>query len=304
MGGGLTTPELVAAVSGTGGLGTFGIVPPPVLAENLARAREISTGPVAVNLLLPFVRREHWEVAKGADLVVTFWGPPKRRTDRPWVHQCGSVDEALAARAGGADGVIVQGVEAGGHVRGTTPALDLLDQARAALPDGYPVWLAGGIAEGAQVAEGLAAGADAVVLGTRFLMSEESAAHAEYKRRLTDGSETILTDLFGFGWPASHRVLANDATQHWLARRGSDRVPGWTRLLHHAAVPAGRFVPQHLQARLTSGLRPSSPRLGPSPPNVGSPDGDIESTPLYAGQSVARIGDILPAAEIMRALAP
>jgi NAD(P)H-dependent flavin oxidoreductase YrpB (nitropropane dioxygenase family) len=98
-------------------------------------------------VLLPFARREWFEAAAAADVLVTFWGRPKRRTAGVWLHQCGSVSEARAAHAAGADAAILQGVEAGGHVRGTTPALKLLEQASAALPAGYPLLLAGGIAD-------------------------------------------------------------------------------------------------------------------------------------------------------------
>jgi nitronate monooxygenase len=135
-------------------------------------------------------------------VLVTFWGSPRRRTAGVWLHQCGSVEEALAAHAAGADGLIVQGLEAAGHVRGTAPALELFERCRAALPDGYPLWLAGGIAEPADVRAGLDAGAEAAVLGTRFVLSAESGAHPEYKRRAVEGSETLLTELFGAGWPA------------------------------------------------------------------------------------------------------
>src|SRR5262249_45360836 len=81
-----------------------------------------------------------------ADAVVTFWGEPRRGSDKPWIHQSGSVEEVRAAVAAGADAVIVQGVEAGGHVRGTTPGLQLLEQVRAVVPDGFPTWFAGGVA--------------------------------------------------------------------------------------------------------------------------------------------------------------
>jgi len=304
MGGGLTSPELAASVSEAGGLGTLALTPPAQLEADLKRARELTAGPLAVNLLLPFARRAHWEAASAADLVVTYWGSPRRRTARPWLHQCGSVEEALAARAAGADGVIVQGVEAGGHVRGTTPALTLLEQARAALPADYPVLLAGGMANRDDVVRGLGAGATAVVLGTRFLMSEESAAHAEYKRRLLEGSDTVLTDLFGLGWPAAHRVLPNGATRHWLERRGSDRVPGWVHAVHSAMAPLSAYVPLGLQARMAGKARPKSPMLGPMSPLTGSPESMLEAAPLYAGESVARIGDIAPAARIMVELTP
>lgn len=99
------------------------------------------------------------------------------------MHQCGSVEEALAARAAGADAVIAQGVEAGGHVRGTTAAMELLARVRAALPGNYPVLAAGGVADSTDVTARLEAGADAVVSGTRFLMSDESGAHPAYKER-------------------------------------------------------------------------------------------------------------------------
>ena len=115
---------------------------------------------------------------------MTFWGRPKRRTPKVWIHQCGSVTEAQAAHAAGADAVIVQGMESGGHVRGKTPALELLERVQAALPAGYPLLLAGGIAERGDVQRALDAGASAAVAGTRFLLSEESRAHPGYMSRL------------------------------------------------------------------------------------------------------------------------
>jgi NAD(P)H-dependent flavin oxidoreductase YrpB (nitropropane dioxygenase family) len=196
-------------------------------------------------------------------VVVTFWGKARRRTAGVWIHQCGSVAEARAAHAAGADALIVQGIEAGGHVRGTTPGLELLTQARAALPKNYPLLLAGGIAERADVQRALDAGASAAVSGTRFLLAEESRAHPEYKRRLLDADETILTELFGLGWPAPHRVVPNAATE-----RGSKE---------------------------------------PLPPLAATDDGPaelVDDGPLYSGETVARIEDIHPAAEIVAALTP
>src|SRR5688500_3594811 len=203
MGGGTAGHELAAAVSEAGGLGTIGILEPASLRRELDAARARTSKPIAVNLLLPFARRGHWEVAGDADMVVTFWGRPKRRTAGIWIHQAGSADEAMAAHAAGADAVIAQGVEAGGHVRGTVPALDLLERTRAALPGGYPVLLAGGVADAADVREALAAGAAGAVAGTRFLLSDESGAHPAYQRRLLEARETLLTELFGGGWPAA-----------------------------------------------------------------------------------------------------
>src|SRR5436305_9626910 len=123
MGGGIAGAMLAAAVSEAGGLGTIGIMGAPRLARELTRARGLTDRPLAINLLLPFTREEHWDVARKADAVVTFWGTPVRRSAGVWIHQCGSVAEAHAARAAGADAVIAQGGEAGGHVRGPVPAL-------------------------------------------------------------------------------------------------------------------------------------------------------------------------------------
>src|SRR5689334_1718731 len=172
MGGGIAGVDLAAAVTEAGGLGTLGMASPASLTKQLAATRERTTGPIAVNLLLPFTRSAHAGPASEADVVVTFWGKPVRRSERPWIHQAGSVDEAKQAQVAGADAVIVQGVEAGGHVRGTTAALELLEQVAAAVPTGFPLLLAGGIAEAGDVTTALAAGAAAAVCGTRFVMSE------------------------------------------------------------------------------------------------------------------------------------
>jgi nitronate monooxygenase len=171
MGGGLSRHELAAAVSEAGGLGTIAVSGADAIDRELSAARQLTGRPLAVNLLLPFARRDWFEAASAADVVVTFWGTPRRRTGGTWLHQCGSVAEARAAWAAGADAAIVQGVEAGGHVRGNTPALELLERVRAALPAGYPVLLAGGIAERADVCRALEAGAEGAVAGTRFLLS-------------------------------------------------------------------------------------------------------------------------------------
>lgn len=308
MGGGLAGHELAEAVSGAGGLGTIGILAPGALRAEVAAARERlgggagAAGPIAVNLLLPFARRDHWEVAAEADAVFTFWGRPKRRTERVWIHQCGSVDEARAARAAGADGVIAQGVEAGGHVRGTTPALELLERTRAALGPTYPVLVAGGIADAQDVRTALDAGAHAAVLGTRFLMTPESGAVTAYKQRLMESRETVLTELFGAGWPrAPHRVIWNEAAERWLDP-DDPRGPRWVLALQRAASPALKRAPLSWRGALSRMQRPGGPLLGPFAAARGAPKGLLDSGPLYAGESVARIHDLRPAAELVAEL--
>lgn len=302
MGGGISRHELAGAVSEAGGLGTIAVAGAEPIERELAAARTLTDRPIAVNLLLPFARRSWFEAAAGADVVVTFWGAPKRRTAGTWIHQCGSVAEAEAAYAAGADAVIVQGVEAGGHVRGSVPALELLECVRAALPSDYPLLLAGGIAERADVRQALEAGASAAVAGTRFLLSDESRAHPEYKQRLLDADETILTELFGLSWPAPHRVIQNSATEYHL--RDDARVPALNRALNQLSAPGARFTPASIQRRLIRAQRPSSRMLTPQGPTDDGPATLLDAGPLYAGQTVVRIADVRPAAEIVGDLTP
>ncbi|MFL5907476.1 MAG: NAD(P)H-dependent flavin oxidoreductase [Solirubrobacterales bacterium] len=301
MGGGLATHPLAAAVTEAGGLGTIGILPPDQLRGEIAAVRRLTDGPLSVNLLLPFARRAHFEAANEADVLVTFWGRPKRRTSNVWIHQVGSVEEALAAREAGADAVIAQGAEAGGHVRGALPAKEILARVREALGPDYPVLSAGGIASAADVSARIEAGAEAVVSGTRFLMSEESGAHSAYKARLAEAERTELTELFGMGWPAPHRVVPNAATERWL--EGDPRGPGWLRVLQRATAPAFSRVPMSLQARMAGTQRPDRPLFGPAAATVDGPANLVDAGPLYAGESIKRISDIRPAAELVRELA-
>ena len=302
LGGGLSRHELAAAVSEAGGLGTIAVHGAEAIERELAAARRLTERPLAVNLLLPYARRSWFEAAAAADVVVTFWGKPRRRTPGVWIHQCGSVAEARSAHAAGADAVIVQGVEAGGHVRGEIPVLELLERVRAALPPSYPLLAAGGIAERADVRQALDLGASAAVAGTRFLLSPESRAHPEYRQRLLDADATILTELFGVSWPVPHRVVANAATERWL---GDDpRGPRLNRALNRLSGVGARYAPPSLQARLTRAQRPTSRLLTPAGPTDDGPSTLVEAGPLYAGETVARIDAISPAAEIVAALTP
>lgn len=302
MGGGTAAHELAAAVSEAGGLGTIGILDPATLRKEVGAARRLTGKPIAVNLLLPFARRGHWEAASEADVVVTFWGRPTRRTDRAWIHQSGSVEEGLAAHAAGADAVIAQGIEAGGHVRGALPALELLERLRAVLPQDYPVLVAGGIADAADVHLALDAGAAAAVAGTRFLLSEESRAHRDYVRRLLEARQTILTELFGAGWAgAPHRVVPNAATERWL--RNDPRGPTAVRLLNRLSAPLVSRLPVSMVNRVAPLQRPGIPLYGPASPLEGDAESVVDVAPLYAGESVARIRDVRPAAELTRELA-
>lgn len=298
--GSVSRHELAATVSEAGGLGTIAGVRAPIAAE-IAAARRLTGRPIAVNLLLPFLRRGDAEAAAAADAIVTFWGQPRRLASNTWIHQCGSVAEAKAAAEAGADAVIAQGVEAGGHVRGSTPMLELVTLVAAAVK--IPVLAAGGIVDAAGVRLALEAGAAAAVAGTRFLLSDESHAHPDYKQRCLAADETILTELFGLGWPdAPHRVIPNAATRHWL--RGEARGPRWIRTANRVSAPLASRLPIAIQARAINAQRPSQPFLGPQPPTDDGPTNLLDSGPLYAGAQVTRLTDIRPAADLVKALTP
>ncbi len=298
--GSIARHELAAAVSEAGGLGTIAGVRAPIAAE-LAAARRLTSRPIAVNLLLPFVQPGDVQAAAAAAVIVTFWGEPRRVAAGTWIHQCGSVAEAKAAAAAGADAVIAQGVEAGGHVRGTTPALELLERVRAAVM--IPVLTAGGIVDTEGVRAAIDAGAVAAVVGTRFLLSDESHAHLDYKRRCLEAHDTVLTELFGLGWPeAPHRVIPNDATRRWL--RDDPRGPRWIRIANRLTRPVAARIPVTVQGRALKTQRPSQPFLGPQPPTDDGPANLLDSGPLYAGANVSRITDIRPAAQLVDDLTP
>jgi NAD(P)H-dependent flavin oxidoreductase YrpB (nitropropane dioxygenase family) len=304
MGGGMAASALAVAVAESGGLGTIGLLPPEALRAEIAAARDQTSKPLAVNLIVPLARRAHWEVANNADVVVTHWeATPKRRTGKLWIHTVGTTDEARAAVAAGADAVIAQGVDAGGHTRGKVSATETLEQVLGAVGSQVPVIIAGGIASAADVQAALEAGAAAAVAGTAFLATEESGAHEGYKQRLVESDETILTELFGMAWPnAPHRVLPNAATRRWL--KDDPRGPSGVRALHAVLGSAGRLTPMALQLRMARRASSGPLDLSPAAPIAGMPSETLDTHPLYAGETVARITRIRPAATVVNDLTP
>jgi len=213
--GGLTSADLAIAVSRAGGLGMLsGAVDNDVLVAQLDVVPGGSA--VGVNFLVPFLDRASLEAASArSPFVEFFWGFPDAAlvaiahaggARAGW--QVGSVEEARAARDVGCDLVVAQGLEAGGHVRGTTGLLVLIDEVRAVID--VPLVAAGGIGTGTAMAAALVAGADAVRVGTRFVAAIETEAHPVCVDRLIESSadDTVITTAFGDGWPdAPHRVL-------------------------------------------------------------------------------------------------
>ena len=301
MGGGGAGAELAAAVSNAGGFGVLGMggLPAALIRAEIQRTRQLTTRPFGVNLLLPFVDEDQVETCleEHVAALVLFWGDPTPHIRAAHgagvkvVPQVGSVDEAKAAADAGADAVMIQGVEAGGHVRGTT-ALSVVLPAVVAAVAPVPVVAAGGIADGRGVAAALMLGAQAVSMGTRFVCSEEAALAHAYKQRVVGGraEDTVHTSLFDVGWPdAAHRVLRNATTEEWEAagRPPSGQRPGEGTIVGHYSV-AGQVI----EVR----------KYGVDPP-MADFEGDIEQAALYCGQSCSLVNDIRPAAQIVQELA-
>jgi NAD(P)H-dependent flavin oxidoreductase YrpB (nitropropane dioxygenase family) len=310
MAGGVAGGELAGAVSAAGALGTVGMMGASAFASALAQARARAGGkPVAANLLIPFVTSDHVRACAEADvaLVVLHGGRSRRwltalrsRGLRVLVT-VGTPQQAVCALADGADGLVVQGLEAGGHLLGVEPTHLALTRIRE-VTRGAPLLAAGGVAAAADVRRLLDLGAQAAVAGTRFLLTEESRAHDGYKQRVLGARRTLATDLFGLGWPLRHRVVPNAATERWC--RTDERGPWPTRLLGRIGAPVGRIVPMEQMGRLAALQRVGVPVFSPALPLAGMPDAMIDRCALYAGETAARIGEIVPAATALDALHP
>jgi NAD(P)H-dependent flavin oxidoreductase YrpB (nitropropane dioxygenase family) len=309
MGGGVAGAELAGAVSAAGGLGTVGMMAPAAFAAALARARRQAAGrALAANLLAPFLTGAHVRACVEADvsLVVLHGGIPlkwmRRLRERsvPVFVTVGTPQQARRALAGGADGLVVQGAEAGGHLLGVEPLRDALPRVLG-VAEGAPVMAAGGVAEAADARRVLDAGAVAAVAGTRFLLTEESAAHEEYKRRVLAAEETLDTMLFGLGWPLRHRVIANAATERWCR---ADRLgPRPVRLASRLSAPLAHLLPLGALGSLLVRQRPGVPLFTPGSPLVGMPARTADAAALYAGETVVRLHDVIPAAQAVARLA-
>lgn len=307
MGGGLATARLASAVSQAGALGTVGIMPASAFADELRDAVGAADGaPVSANLLLPFLRRAHVTACldAGVRVVVLHGGFDGEVVSTLKVggievlQQVGTAAQARRAQTLGADGVIVQGTEAGGHTYAEKALAEAFAAAREAVSDTMPVLAAGGVTDVTDVRRLLDLGADGVVVGTRFLATPESCAHPAYKQALLDGSETVDTMLFGFGWPMRHRVLRNAATDRWC--RHNELGPRPVQALSRATAALGRALPLSLMAHYPKVQQPWLPVLTPGPAlEGGGSDRLVDRTPLYAGQGVGRIHDLLPAAALV-----
>src|SRR5215469_7606570 len=213
MGGGIAGPELAAAVSNAGALGAIGLrgtaVPPSFITDQIRRTQALTSKPFLANLIIAVLQGDELAACfdAGPPILGLFGGDPRpfvqdaHRRGIKVVPQVASVAEAVAAVEGGVDAIIAQGVEAGGHVLGTT-SLSVVVPAIVDAVRPVPVIAAGGIADGRGLLAALALGAQAVSMGTRFLASDEAAASPMYKELITRSraEDTVLTELFNIGW--------------------------------------------------------------------------------------------------------
>jgi len=290
--GSAATARLASEVCQAGGLGSLGAswTEAGVLRERIRSIARVTDRPFCVNLVLDFEQDERLEVAveERAPIVSFSFGLRPQLVARARAGgarvlvQVGSADAAKAAADAGADALIVQGVEAGGHVQSVVGLLPLLAEVRRAVS--LPLLAAGGIGDPASARAALAGGAVAVVMGTRFVASDECDAHPGYKARLVEAEarDTVLTELFDVGWPASpHRVIRNSTYEHWEA---AGSPPSGERPGEGEEVASGTL------------------RYASDPPLAGV-EGEIEAMAMYAGQSVGAIAAVEPAAAIMERFA-
>jgi nitronate monooxygenase len=282
---------LAIAVSQAGGLGTLGAswTEPAMLREQIRSIGRATDRPFCVNLVLDFEQEERLEVAAEERVPWVSFSFGMRREMIARAHaggaralvQVASAEEARAAVEAGANALIVQGVEAGGHVQSVVGLLPLLAEVSRAVS--LPSLAAGGIADPVSARAALVAGATAVVMGTRFVASEECDAHPRYKAHLlqAEARDTVLTGLFDLGWDAPHRVLRNSTYQRWEA--------------------AGRPEPGQRPGEGEE-VAPGIVRYALNLPLSGS-EGDIEAMAMYAGQGVGAIDTVESAAAIVELFA-
>jgi nitronate monooxygenase len=290
--GGVTTPELVAAVAGAGAVGMVPaqMLPADALAGLLDDLAGRTDGVVGVTFLLPFgADPAAVEVAAArARLVDFYYGDPDPALVAR-VHdggalaswQAGSVAEARAAADAGCDLVAVQGMEGGGRIRGNVALLPLLAEVLDAVE--VPVVAGGGIASARGVAACLAAGAAAVRVGTRLLATEEAGAHPAYVAALlaSGAEDAVLTDAFSVMWP-------NGPEPHRTLRSA----------LEAAEAFDGEVVGETRMGAITLPV----PRFGVPCPNRDT-TGEIAAMVHYAGQGVGATDRVLPAAQVVTDLA-
>ena len=215
--------NLAAAVSEAGGLGLIGgaNAPGEVVREEIRKARELTKKPFGVNVMLLSPHAD--DVAKvvveeGIKVVTTGAGNPEKYMDM-WkaagvkvIPVVASVALARRMEKYGADAVVAEGMESGGHI-GEETTMTLVPQAADAVS--IPVIAAGGIGDGRGIAAAFMLGAEAVQIGTRFVVSKESIVHENYKERIIKAKD-IDSTVTGRTHGHPVRCLRNQMTREYI----------------------------------------------------------------------------------------
>lgn len=293
--GSIAGPELASAVSNAGGMGAMGVtwLPPFVAPSYVCLVLAATEKPFCINYVLAFPPKSLESCLQAGAKIITFsWGMPTQWV--PMIRDYGAkfgvqvtnVAGAERALEIGADFLICQGSEAGGHVQASQPLCVALEQVLK-IAGNCPVIAAGGQGQGNR--DVLERGASGILFGTRFVASEESRAHSEYKRLLVQAQndDTALTVCFDGGWEgAMHRVLRNSTLEEWEA----------------AGCPPRGKRPREGEVVGQSALGQDVLRYDDAAPRQNF-TGHIEAMCLYAGMGVGSIKEILPAAQIVEDIA-
>ena len=290
MGSVSATPALPLAVAAAGGHGMYpALTFPPAALAGVLDALAARTSAFGVNFIVPLMDRGSLELACERAPYVDFFLADPDPALVALVHGGGAVcgwqvesaEEARAAEAAGCDVVIAKAWESGGRKRIEGPTLlPLLD----AVLDGVslPVIAAGGIATPRGAAAAIAAGADGVRAGTRFIAAAESDAHPAWVDAVirAGADDAVVSTAFNAGLP----------------------VPGPHRVLRSSIAAAEAHAGDEVGVVRLAGAEIPVPRFGAVPPTRDS-TGAIEAMPFYAGQSAGAVTRIQPAAEIVADLA-
>ena len=271
--------HLAAAVSEAGGLGLIGAAsaPPEVVREQIREAKKLTDKPIGVNIMLLNPNAD--EVAKvvveeGVKVVTTGAGSPAKHMEQ-WkkagvkvIPVVASVAMAKMMERAGADAVVAEGMESGGHI-GSATTMTLVPQVVDAV--NIPVIAAGGIADGRGFAAAFMLGAEGVQIGTRFVASREAQVHENYKNCIIKARD-IDSRVTGRSTGHPVRALRNQMTKIYLEKE-------------QAGVPF-----EELELLTLGGLRKAVV------------DGDVTNGSVMAGQSAAMVKEILSCEEIIQNL--
>jgi nitronate monooxygenase len=287
--GSVSTPALAVTVADAGGVGSITALglPAAELDKILAAMAAQTTGVLAANFLTEDIDRDAVTAAAARVRIVDFfWADPDpelvelaHRNGALACWQVGSLEEARAAADAGCDVLVVQGIEAGGHIRGQVPLLPLLKSVLGRVD--LPVLAAGGIGDARAFAAVLARGAAGARVGTRFVATDESGAHPAYKQAVADAAagSTEITDAFSVCplCASVPRARVLRSCVHALRDLADDTAGETTVGGQRIFLPKGHGLPPGTAAT-----------------------GHIAAMAMYAGESAADISVVEPAAAVIQ----